>query len=146
MLGFQQWLVAQVGVNGRPRIANYMGTCWNGGGSMTVGAGFTSGGNNFLKDAGSSLRVHSNVSHLAGNLIAAPAKADMLKSQIGTANNPVVAEYFRGPFQGHFSPVTEYNIYNGFTTIVNVKTKDDPNNFYSLSIGWGAERGVFYLQ
>lgn len=145
-IGFKQWLIAEVGVNGRPRIANYMGTCWNGGGSMTIGAGFTSGGNNFLRDAGSSLRVKSNVSHYAGNVTSAPTKANILKDQVGAKNNPVVAEYFRGPGRGHFSPVTSYAIYNGVTKGVNIKTIDNTGRWYSLSGIWGTERGVFYLE
>ena len=142
---FKQWLVEGIGVNNRPRIANYMGTCWNGGGSMTLGSPFATGGNKFLQDAGSTLRVKSNVSHYIGNHIAAGAKANILKTQIGSNNNPVVAEYFKGPFKGHFSPVTAYKIYSGAVTSITVQTRDD-RTWQSLTGIWGTERGLFYLE
>lgn len=70
----------------------------------------------------------------------------MLKQEVGRDNNPVVAEYFYGFGKGHFSPVKIYQIYNGITIGVNVKTMDNSDKFHSLSASWGTQRGVFYLE
>jgi len=121
-----------------------MGTCWNGGGSQTIAKGFADGARNFIGQHATSLRSKSNFSHYAGNVTSAPTKADILVQQIGT-NNMVVAEYFRGLFKGHYSPVAEYKIFYGATVGVSVKTMDNRNKYHSLSEADGTERGVFYL-
>ena len=134
------------GLRGRPMIANFMGTCWNSGGSMTTAGGFVGGAKGFLSRYATRLELKSNYSEHHGNVAFAGTKAKMLKQEIGKDNNPVVAEYFRGIGKGHFSPVTVYQIYNGATIGVNVKTMDDRGKFHSLSASWGTQRGVFYLE
>ena len=134
------------GLGGRPMIANMMGTCWVGGGSLTTAGGFVGGAREFLSKYAKSLVLKENHSEYHGNVAFAGTKAKMLKQEIGRDNNPVVAEYFRGFGQGHFSPVTIYQIYNGVTIGVNVKTMDDRDKFHSLSAVWGTQRGVFYLE
>ena len=134
------------GLRGRPMIANMMGTCWNLGGSMTTGGGFVGGGKAFLSKYAPGLKLESNYSEYHGNVAFAGGKASILKQEIGRDNNPVVAEYFYGPGKGHFSPVTIYQIYNGITIGVNIKTMDHPDTFHSLSAVWGTQRGVFYLE
>jgi hypothetical protein len=147
-------MTAPIGFRNRPAIADYMGSCWNGGGVMTIGAGFRDGGNSFLRDTGSPLKVVSNISHYAGNTWSAPAKADILIRHIGT-NRPVIAEYFTGFTQGHYSPVVDYAVYGDGSTGLNIRTVGDlvghrtgtPDyTWYSLSGTWGTERGVFALE
>ena len=136
-----------LGLHGRPLIANYMGTCWNTGGSMTIGAGFRDGATAFLQHhAGASFTVTSNISHYTGNVTSAPAKAAILIRNIGDKNNPVIAEYFRGVTQGHFSAVTKYAVYDSGANGLNVMTISDPTEWMSLSGTWGTERGVFALE
>ena len=142
---FKQRISAPTGLRGRPLIANFMGTCWTGNGSLTLGKGFADGARNFLAQYSTSLHSDSNFSHAPGNVTSAPTKARILVQQIGTNNNEVVAEYFRGPFKGHFSPITEYKIFYGATVGVSVKTMDDRTKYYSLSETGGTERGVFWL-
>lgn len=140
-------LTAPLGLHGRPLIANYMGTCWNTGGSMTIGVGFRDGARAFLRDQNLNLTVTSNISHYTGNVTSAPAKAAILIRNIGDKNNPVIAEYFRGFGQGHYSPVTHYAIYDTGSNGLNVRTLSDPNEWMlSLSGTWGTERGVFALE
>lgn len=134
------------GLHGRPMIAEYMGTCWNSGGSMTVGVAFRDGARGFLRDQGVGLRMVSNISHYAGNVTSAPAKADILIRNIGRNNNPVIAEYFFGVTQGHFSPVTEYAVYDSGANGLNIRTMSHPDEWRSLSGTWGTERGVFALE
>lgn len=139
-------LTAPTGRVGKPLIVDYMGSCNLPDGTMTLASGFARGANRFLKDQGSELRLRYNYSHYAGNVWSARTKARILKQEIGENNNPVVAEYFRGFFKGHFSPVTEYRITYGITTGVKVRTMDDRRKWRSLSGIWGTERGVFYLE
>lgn len=139
-------MTAPLGLHGRPLIANYMGTCWNTGGSMTIGVGFRDGARAFLRDQNVNLTVTSNISHYTGNVTSAPAKAAILIRNIGDKNNPVIAEYFRGFGQGHYSPVTHYAVYDTGSNGLNVRTLSDPNEWMSLSGTWGTERGVFALE
>lgn len=139
-------LTAPLGLHGRPLIANYMGTCWNTGGSMTIGAGYRDGAKAFLLAEGKSHTVKSNISHYSGNVTSAPAKAQILIRNIGNNNNPVVAEYFRGVTDGHFSPVTQYAVYDSGSNGLNVMTMTDGFEWYSLSGTWGTERGVFAIE
>lgn len=89
-------------------IANFMGTCWNSGGSMTTAGGFVGGGKGFLSKYATSLELKSNYSEYHRNVAFAGTTAKMLKQEIGKDNNPVIAEYFHGFGKGHFSPVTIY--------------------------------------
>ena len=150
-------MTAPTGLRGRPEIANYMGSCWNGGGVQTTGYGFRDGAKNFLKAQGSSLKVVSNVSHYAGNVTSAPAKAAILIKHIGETNTPVIAEYFTGFLEGHFSPVVDYAVYDSGKNGLNIRTVGDLKGeasfplkpdytWYSLSGTWGTERGVFALE
>ena len=150
-------MVDPVGINGRARIANYMGTCFFGGGGLTYGNALVSGGRRFLADAGAKsptgkqLALRANVSHYAGNVFAAAGtKADMIMQEVGRDNNPVVAEYFLGGkgdlfVEGHFAPIAQYWIRSGASAYVDVKTTNHGDRWYSLSGGWGTERGVFYI-
>jgi hypothetical protein len=145
-----------VGSNSRPLIAEYMGSCSTGdSGVLTTGALFRDGGAAFLADQGSTLKMVSNVSHYAGNTWAAPAKADILIRNVGLNNRPVIAEYFTGFLQGHFSPVVDYAVYDSGTKGLNIRTVGDlkgeyngapDSTWYSLSGTWGTERGVFALE
>lgn len=136
--------------SGRPLIADYMGTCWISGfgaaGALTVGYGFVLGATQFLQEQNSSLQLVGNVSQTLGNITSAPAKADILIRNVGNHNNPVIAEYFYGFAQGHFSPVTDYAVYDSGANGLNIKTLAHPNTWYSLSGSWGTERGVFALE
>ncbi len=138
-------LTAPIGMNGRPNIANYMGTCWNTGGSMTIGAAYRDGAIAFLRDQKVNRTVVSNISHYTGNVTSAPAKADILIRNIGQRDNPVVALYFRGVGQGHYSPVTSYAVYDTGANGLNVQTLSDAQ-WMSLSGTWGTERGVFAIE
>ena len=155
---FDKWLVAEVGVNGRPRIANYMGTCKvlltdN---SLTTGHGYITGANNFLKSSGSGLKMigyYSDPRAYAGWDLFDEQKARLIVQNVGYAENPVVAEYFRGSVSaGHFSAIREYrNLWQG-NVDVTVKTVDDYNasnhqydRFWSLQGAWTLESGVFTL-
>lgn len=141
---------------GRPRIASYMGSCYFFEGTLTTAAGFVEGGNAFLRDQGkqdpadegSRLRLSGNYSSLAGNLWSSASRAEMLLEQLGRANNPVIAEYWRAGFlQGHYSPVREYRlVYLPGSVDVRVKTVDDMDGWYSLSDIWLLETGVYYLE
>jgi len=139
-------MTAPLGLHGRPLIANYMDTCWNTGDSMTIGIGFRDGAKNFLQNQNLNFTVTSNISHYAGNVTSAPAKAAILIRNIGNKNNPVIAEYFRGFGQGHYSPVTKYAVYDTGVNGLNVQTLSDPTEWMSLSGTWGTERGVFALE
>ena len=137
-----------LGLRGRPLVANYMGTCWNTGGSQTLGKGFRDGGSDFLASQGSSLRVKSNFSHYDGNAASKQAKANILLQEIGDDENPVVTEYWPGAVTGHFSAVKAYHLYmnsGGGLLEVSVRTVDDPYTWYTLSGTWMAEVGLFYL-
>lgn len=140
------------GLNGRPAIASYMGTCYFGGGGLTVGTRFKIGGDEYLLDAqaksptGRQLRLQGNVSRLTDNVFAnADIKANMLMQEVGRDNNPVVAEYFVGGGVGHYAPVAKYMIRQGASSYVDIKTDDHDDRWWSLSGGWGTERGVFYI-
>lgn len=129
-------------------IANYKGTCRATGTreSLTLGHGFRDGANSFLRDADSDFELISNISHYLGNETSAADKARMIVEQVGRKSNPVIAEYFRGIPNGHYSSINEYNIFWQNTVSVTIKTFDDwgPNDrFWSLSGSWGTERGVF---
>lgn len=139
-------MTAPLGLHGRPLIANYMGTCWNTGGSMTIGVGFRDGARAFLQDQNVNLTMISNISHYTGNVTSAPAKAAILIRNIGDKNNPVIAEFFRSFGQGHYSPVTKYAVYDTGSNGLNVQTLTDPSEWMSLSGTWGTERGVFALE
>lgn len=149
-------MTAPLGLRGRPLIANYMGSCYNGGGVQTIGYGFRDGANNFLRDQGSSRRIKSNISHGPGNVTSASSKASILIRNIGELNRPVIAEYFTGLLKGHFSPVVDYAVYDSGSNGLNIRTVGDlvgPNpggkpdyTWYSLSGTWGTERGVFALE
>lgn len=143
-------MTAPLGLRGRPLIANYMGSCYNGGGIQTVGFGFRDGAKNFLRDQGSSLRMVSNISHGSGNVTSAPSKASILIRNIGERNRPVIAEYFTGLGKGHYSPVVDYAVYDSGTNGLNIRTVGDLQysdyDWYSLSGTWGLERGVFALE
>jgi hypothetical protein len=139
-------MTAPNGLRGRPLIANFMGTCWVGGGAITTAGGFVGGARGFLQQYATQLVLKENHSPAAANVLTAPTKAKMLIQEIGRDNNPVLALYFPGVGKGHYSPVTEYKIYNGLTIGVNVKTMDHSDSFYSLSASWGVQRGVFYLE
>jgi hypothetical protein len=149
-------MTAPVGFRGRPRIADYMRSCYTGpSGVLTVGANFRDGGAAFLRDEGSTLRMSSNISHYAGNVWSAPAKADLLIRNIGSGNRPVIATYFTGFLRGHYSPVVDYAVYGDGSKGLNIRTVGDltgeyngiPNyTWYSLSGTWGTERGVFALE
>lgn len=155
--GLRRRMVDPVGDNGRPRIAQYMGTCYFGGGGLTYGNSFKSGANKYLLDAkaksptGNQLWTRANVSHYAGNVFgAASTKADMIMQEVGRDNNPVVAEYFLGDrydtfVEGHFAPIAQYWIRQGASAYVDIKTRNHDDRWYSLSGGWGTERGVFYI-
>lgn len=99
----QKKMLRPSGPNGRPAIASYMGTYYFGGGGLTVGTRFKTGGDKYLLDAqakspaGKQLRLIGNVSRLTDNVFAnADIKANMLMQEIGRDHNPVVAEYFVG--------------------------------------------------
>lgn len=157
LVALKKRMVDPVGDNGRPRIAQYMGTCYFGGGGLTYGNSFKSGANKYLSDAnaksptGNPIRLQGNVSHYAGNVFgAASTKADMIMQEVGRDNNPVVAEYFLGDrydtfVEGHFAPIAQYWIRHGASAYVDVKTTNHSGRWYSLSGGWGTERGVFYI-
>lgn len=100
----------------------------------------------FLRDQNVNLTVASNISHYAGNVTSAPAKAAILMRNIGDKNNPVMAEYFRGFGQGHYSLVTKYAVYDTGSNGLNVQTLTDPSEWMSLLGTWGTERGVFTLE
>jgi hypothetical protein len=141
------------GFNGRPLIAGYMRSCFTGGGTgvFTTGAAFRDGGAAFLKDQGTGLRMVSNISHYAGNVWSAPAKADILIRNIGQRNRPVIAEYFFGFTKGHFAAVVDYAVYGDGSKGLNIRTRDNIEysgdyTWYSLSGTWGTERGVFALE
>lgn len=144
-------LSVPVGMFSRPLIAEYMLSCSTGAsGVLTVGGNFANGANRFLYDQRSPLKMVSNVSHYAGNTWSAPAKADILIKHIGT-DRPVIAEYFRGFTNGHFSPVVDYAVYGNGSSGLNIRTVDDLQyekvyTWYSLSGTWGTERGVFALE
>ena len=142
-------LFAPKGYLGRPIIANYLGTCYFDGG-LTTGIRFAKGTRRLLKDAGSSLKLSSNVSHYAGNVWSAPAKARILIDNVGKKNNPVIAEYFIGSkgsigSEGHFAPVSNYAVYDSGKNGLNIKTTAHNSKWYSLSGTWGTERGIFAL-
>jgi hypothetical protein len=155
---FLQWLVqparvnGQIVNNGRPMIANYMGTCILGAGDktggLTTGGGFATGAMNFLRDNNASLRLDYNISSYAGNGTAAAEKARLIVRNIGRNDgreNPVLALYFIGGGVGHFAPITHYrNMWQG-TVNVTIKTTDHNDRYYSLSGFWGTQRGVYAL-
>ncbi len=155
----QKMLRPTPGYNNRPAIASYMGTCFFGGGGLTTAPGFMSGGDKYLLDAkakspaGKQLRMKGNWSRVVDNVATAQKKADILMQEVGRDNNPVVAEYFLGDqfavgSEGHFAPVAQYAVKSGVAgTFVDIKTPDHrfTGRWYSLSGGWGTERGVFYI-
>jgi hypothetical protein len=149
-------MTAPTGSLGRPRIAEYMGSCNVFTGTMTTAGRFMNGGNAFLRDQGKQsdarapnrLRLAGTYSSIFGNLWDSYAKANILQAQIGQRNNPVIAEYWRAGFlQGHFSPVKEYRLvyWTGWVD-VRVKTVDDDSGWFSLTDVWLPEVGVFHLE
>jgi len=146
----------------RPVIASYMGSCYFGNGTMTLGQRFVDGGNDFLKDqgkqassrgAGNRLRMGYNFSKGRFNVSSAPAKATILHRELGQYNRPVIAEYWldkEGTTKsGHFSPVTEYRVFKPKSSrvwMVRVKTMDTPSKWYTLTDAWQAEVGVYYVE
>lgn len=147
-------MLDEIGINGRPRIANYMGTCYIGQNqSMTTGRGFRDGGNRFLRDANATLHgrplyFRGNISAPGEHKFAANAKKNILKDQIGRDNNPVVAEYsLRVPDQAHFAPIGRYFISIGVAPTLRVMTTDHfLAGWYSLSNPWIlAELGTYYI-
>ena len=155
----QKMLRPTPGYNNRPAIASYMGTCFFGGGGLTTAPGFMSGGDRYLLDAKATspankqLRMKGNWSRVTDNVTTAQQKADILMQEVGRDNNPVVAEYFLGDrftvgSEGHFAPVAQYAVKSGVAgTFVDIKTPDHryTGRWYSLSGGWGTERGVYFI-
>lgn len=148
---FDRWLVAPVGFRGRPRIANYMGTCKppTTTESMTLGGAYMKGANDFLRDAKSDLKLIGSYSTTDDHRrFDAKNKANLIAQHVGRNENPVVAEYFRSLTGGHFSAIRQYrNMWQGDVEVT-IKTVDDydgNDRFYSLSSGWVAQTGVFTL-
>ena len=131
---------------GQPLIANYMKTCWLNDGGLTKGRNFINGGNRFFANTKTDLTVQGTVTEYAGNVAAGNAYAEIMSNQIGVAENPVVVEYFRGVGKGHFAPVAKYWIRQRGVTYVDVQTTDHYGRWYSLTGGWGTQRGAFYLK
>lgn len=146
---FRQWLVAGVGVNGRPRIADYMGTCALLGselqGFTTIG-GFVNGAKDFLNQTGSGLTIKYSAGIGGSTGFNQSTAATMVHLQVGVKENPVVATYWPSSTTAHYSDIIEYDILWSNGVSINIKTREDPDVWHSISSHWSGQIGVYYLE
>lgn len=148
LLAFRQWLVAPTGINGRPRIAEYMGTCVLGTayeGFTSIGS-FVSGGQGFLNETNSGLTMLYTAGNGGPNGYNSHNAANYIHLQVGVKENPVVATYWPNAVTAHYSPITHYDIMWGAGITINVRTMDHGANWYGLSSHWAGQIGVYYLE
>lgn len=148
LLAFRQWMVAPVGINGRPRIANNMGTCAIGSNheGLTTLAGFTSGAQTFLNYTNSGLTLRYNAGMGGTTGWNSGTAATMIHLQVGVHENPVVATYWLGIAAAHYAAIKEYDIMWGAGVTINIKTIDHPTTWHGLAGNWHYQVGVFYLE
>jgi hypothetical protein len=138
------------------QVPAYMGSCSFGNyGTTTTFWDFVSGGDRWLKDHGSNLRVGSRYTVFGANSFDAPAKANILRGRLGYENGPVVAAFDVGFVSSHYSPVNRYKIINPYpgnfweTTQVFIEGLDQGqsnNRWYALHDPFALVAGLFWLQ
>lgn len=147
---FRQWMVAENGVNGRPRIANYMGTCAVGTGNnregLTLLSGFTNGIQNFLSETNTNLTLRWRAGIGGSTGWNQSAAADIIHRQVGMAENPVLAAYWPTATTAHYAPIVRYDILWSAGVSITIRTLDGGNQWYVLGGTWSGQEGVFYLE
>lgn len=140
-------MVDPIGVNGRPRIANSMGTCAIGTDhqGLTTLAGFTSGAQAFLNETNSGLTLHYTAGVGGSTGWNASTAATMVHLQVGVAENPVVAMYWLNASLAHYGPISHYDITWGAGVSITFRTTDGGTTWYDMGSSWFGQRGVFYL-
>lgn len=128
-------------------LPGLMGSCVLGGGTMTLPTNLQSGGNRWLAQQGSSLRLQAIIAPFGWR---GPEMAQVLFSQIGLEGRPVVAQFRVGAFAYHYSPVSEYHVTSSpWVYDVSVKGFDEGSNtneWHSVTDHWALVTSMFYLR
>jgi hypothetical protein len=145
---FRQWMVQGNGVNGRPRIANYMGTCAIGSSNegLTLLSGFTNGIQDLLSETNTPLTLRWRAGIGGSTGWDQSAVANIVHLQVGVAENPVVVTYWPSTTLAHFAPITHYDILWGNGVSIAVRTLDHGNQRFTLGGNWSGQEGVYYLE
>ncbi len=138
------------------QVPGYMGSCETGGsGTLTMPWDVIGGGDRWLRDHGSGLRVGHRYTVFGANSFDAPAKASVLRSRLGYEAGPVVAAFDTGFLVAHYAPVNQYMIINPYpgnyweTTQVYVEGFDQGQSmgrWYAMHDPFALISGLFWLQ
>ena len=144
---FRRWLVEPDGLNGRPRIAEYMGTCVAGTNyeGLTTLSGFTNGIEDFLNQTNTDLTLVWTAGIGGSTGWNQSTAANIIHLEVGVAENPVVVTYWPTAVTAHYSAITEYDIMWGAGVTINVLTIDDSATWQMLGGSWSGQEGVYYF-